>query len=578
MQVFNLMSVFARFAATTTIDAVPSSSGGFRGTPFMVGSQDVSSTASCVYCQHQPNIPGSAIGTSFSTIAVGSASTALPTTRASPTDTVHPTATAAFAGFHNITTNTTSPSNSTVLPPIIPFKDATFSDGNIILFNNTDSTPRTITFVEGYRQTPISSLNISGLSIVSQTIPDLWNGNFYSTNASWTHPNSLTGILAEVAFNSWPDHNYFDISSFLNPNDLDGVKMLMPAQGKDPAAGCTSYEKPCVNSYQWSTDDRATSATDERVLLCFIGNGLTEFPGIDEKGTPYPSVSQPWIPIPGSSTTASTITVRVTSTLTVSPGDDGTPNPWSTGPTFSATSTSIPATSTFPIPVGSSPVPVASTFSVPDPDSSAPTISAIPFAGTSGPLASATTSRAHVSVIPIPVVSSSAIDVSTSESTSPIISATYSSEELPPWPSTMASTTSATLIQNSIVTIVPVTIPTITPATFQTRESGISNLPPFPVSSALSTKESGMPSPAPTTENVTVITTTIVTVVTVTETLTMTLASTLSSSSTLEPACTMDSPRVSGRRLRRMERTRLRRRYDHRHRHQGGAASLSEKE
>lgn len=137
---------------------------------------------------------------------------------------------------------------------------------NTIHFVNQDSTERTIYFTANLGLEAIPELVINGSSTANQTIPDSWIGNFYSVSKS--SPN-VPGMLGEVRFNGFADTTYFDVSAIVNPSDTEGVKMLFPKNSNHPVSGCQTF--PCANAYnKW--DDVATLSTDDKELVCLLGN------------------------------------------------------------------------------------------------------------------------------------------------------------------------------------------------------------------------------------------------------------------------------------------------------------------
>jgi len=150
---------------------------------------------------------------------------------------------------------------------------------NTVLFQNVDSTPKTIKFTAGAGSEPIEPLYIDGLASESQTFPPHWGGNWYSFGEG---AQDEPGMLGEALFQGYNDLTYFDVSSIVNPNDIEGVKMVYPQSGNykvdvAQASGCletlaNSYGKTtgCSNQYN-APDDVATMSTVLTSLICVIG-------------------------------------------------------------------------------------------------------------------------------------------------------------------------------------------------------------------------------------------------------------------------------------------------------------------
>jgi len=137
---------------------------------------------------------------------------------------------------------------------------------NAVHFVNQDATERTIIFTAQAPLQPIPSIVIPGHGTGKAEFPAEWIGNWYSVSAG---KENIPGMLGEVRFGGFAGQTYFDVSAIVNPNDIDGVKMIMPKNHDEPVSGCQSF--PCANAYnKW--DDIATLSTEDTELLCLLGN------------------------------------------------------------------------------------------------------------------------------------------------------------------------------------------------------------------------------------------------------------------------------------------------------------------
>jgi hypothetical protein len=137
---------------------------------------------------------------------------------------------------------------------------------NVLHFINQDSTKRTIIFTAQEGLELIPDLVIEGLGTANQTMPNSWIGNLFSVSEG---APVVPGMLAEFRFNGFAGATYFDVSAIVNPNDTEGVKMIMPMSSDKPVSGCQTF--PCTNAYnKW--DDIATLSTDDTELVVLLGN------------------------------------------------------------------------------------------------------------------------------------------------------------------------------------------------------------------------------------------------------------------------------------------------------------------
>lgn len=137
---------------------------------------------------------------------------------------------------------------------------------NSVHFVNQDNTERTIIFTAQEPLEKIPTLVIPGLGTGEATFPENWIGNWYSVSAG---KEDIPGMLGEVRFNGFAGATFFDVSAIVNPDDHEGVKMLLPKNSNEPVSGCQTF--PCSNAYnKW--DDIATLSTPDTELICLLGN------------------------------------------------------------------------------------------------------------------------------------------------------------------------------------------------------------------------------------------------------------------------------------------------------------------
>jgi hypothetical protein len=143
---------------------------------------------------------------------------------------------------------------------------ASMASANAVHFVNQDSTTRTIVFTAQEGLPTIDKLTVKGLTTGNVTFPTGWIGNFYSVSEG---AKDVPGMLGEVRFDGFAGATYFDVSAIVNPDDVNGIKMLFPKNADKPVSGCQIF--PCANAYnKW--DDVQTLSTDDHELVCLIGN------------------------------------------------------------------------------------------------------------------------------------------------------------------------------------------------------------------------------------------------------------------------------------------------------------------
>jgi len=167
---------------------------------------------------------------------------------------------------------------------------------NTITFVSQDSAKRTIYFTSNPGSAQIGNVIVPGGAKVAVTIPDKWQGNFYSVSDG---SENIPGMLGEVAFNSWAGQTFFDVSAIVNPNDKNGIKKLYPASTAKASltstlivSGCDSF--PCSNAY-YLPDDVQTKATQETDLICTLGTPANAVRSPEVEDVSSPVFSREWV-------------------------------------------------------------------------------------------------------------------------------------------------------------------------------------------------------------------------------------------------------------------------------------------
>ena len=167
---------------------------------------------------------------------------------------------------------------------------------NTITLVSQDSTDRTVYFTGNPGAGVIPATFVPASQSVVVNVPQDWQGNFYSVSAG--QPN-VPGMLGEVAFNSWAGQTFFDVSAIVNPNDVNGVKMIYPA-GTSAASltntlitsGCDLF--PCPNAY-YQPDDVQTKSTSETDLICTLGTAANAARSVESEQADAPVFSHEWV-------------------------------------------------------------------------------------------------------------------------------------------------------------------------------------------------------------------------------------------------------------------------------------------
>lgn len=156
---------------------------------------------------------------------------------------------------------------------------AALASAHTVSFQSLDETDRTIYFTST-NDAAVSPTQVSGGATVNVTLPEGWTGNWYSVSEG---AENVPGMLGEVAFDSWDGISFFDVSAIVNPNDVNGVKEIYPAESKTPVSGCEVF--PCDNAY-YSPDDLQTKATSEIDLICTLGGSNVQSRAIHNEEAP----------------------------------------------------------------------------------------------------------------------------------------------------------------------------------------------------------------------------------------------------------------------------------------------------
>ncbi|EHL02111.1 hypothetical protein GLAREA_04671 [Glarea lozoyensis ATCC 20868] len=142
---------------------------------------------------------------------------------------------------------------------------AAVAAANSVTFQNQDSVTRTIVFTGSENMASPENFVLEGHGITKVEFPTGWIGNWYAVSEG---ADNVPGMLGEVTFDAFNGITFFDISAIVNPDDVNNVKMLYPANLELPTSGCQDF--PCANAYnKW--DDVQTQATADHDLVCLLG-------------------------------------------------------------------------------------------------------------------------------------------------------------------------------------------------------------------------------------------------------------------------------------------------------------------
>lgn len=151
---------------------------------------------------------------------------------------------------------------------------------NTVTFKSLDATARKIIFTPNAGAPAIPSVEVASGQELKVDFPTGWIGNWYSVSEG---ADDTPGMLGEVAFDGWNGITFFDVSAIVNPNDHVGVKEMYPAGGAAPTSGCKTF--PCNNAY-YVWDDVQTKATNEKDLICTLGDSALESREVEEVDEP----------------------------------------------------------------------------------------------------------------------------------------------------------------------------------------------------------------------------------------------------------------------------------------------------
>jgi len=157
-----------------------------------------------------------------------------------------------------------------------------------VQFVNQDSTTtKNIVFTANAGLDSIATLVLGPAETQTQDFPDAWIGNFYSYDDGAA---DVPGMLGEVAFGAWSGTTFYDVSSIVNSEDTEGIKVLYPLTDASSSlgisdlvsavataegvSGCNTSGGVCTNQYN-APNDVATQATEGSSLVCLVGNPST---------------------------------------------------------------------------------------------------------------------------------------------------------------------------------------------------------------------------------------------------------------------------------------------------------------
>lgn len=142
---------------------------------------------------------------------------------------------------------------------------------NIITLKSLDNVDRVVHFTPNAgMQWPEPVELAAGKSVDVPLQEHQWTGNLFAVHKGQP---AVPGMLAEVAFNSWNDLTFFDVSAIVNPNDVDNVSEMYPyKEPNNPKSGCAAPHNPfpCTNAY-YAPDDIQTKSTNEPHLVVTFG-------------------------------------------------------------------------------------------------------------------------------------------------------------------------------------------------------------------------------------------------------------------------------------------------------------------
>jgi len=152
---------------------------------------------------------------------------------------------------------------------------ASFALANTVTYLNQDSLNRTIIFTPSAGASELPNICVGGYGTIMQTFPFGWNGNWY-TVVTEEGDLSKPGMLGEITFDGWGGFVYYDVSTIVDPTDVNNVKQIFPKDANVPLAGCTEF--PCADTlvYNVFNDDLATKSSAETDYICTLGTPETQ--------------------------------------------------------------------------------------------------------------------------------------------------------------------------------------------------------------------------------------------------------------------------------------------------------------
>lgn len=146
----------------------------------------------------------------------------------------------------------------------------TGSAGGQVDWISQDAINRVIHCTPSPGHVALPDISLPAGQTVTQSHPQGWKGMCWGVMEGGF--NKGFGMLAEFTWNGFEDKTYFDVSAIDDPNDLDNIKMMMPAQGSTPVSGCQNIAVgTCKNMYV-EPEDTQTQVTPEKHLLVLVGN------------------------------------------------------------------------------------------------------------------------------------------------------------------------------------------------------------------------------------------------------------------------------------------------------------------
>ncbi|CAK7239772.1 MAG: hypothetical protein STHCBS139747_001207 [Sporothrix thermara] len=139
---------------------------------------------------------------------------------------------------------------------------------NLMTFVSTDDVDRTIYITPSAGVVGPEPVDVPGGATVAVEFVEGFIGNAYAVAAGSAN---VPGMLAEVNFQGWGGMTYFDVSAIVNPNDVDNIRLMYPADAPHtPVSGCDPF--PCNNAY-YLPDDVQTKVTDQTNIIVTLGTG-----------------------------------------------------------------------------------------------------------------------------------------------------------------------------------------------------------------------------------------------------------------------------------------------------------------